>query len=49
MRNLLVPLLAALELPTAVNAQPTYLKCDLNEQRSNVQSRSKNNIARTSL
>ena len=35
MHKLLVPLLAALALPTAVNAQPTYLKCDLYEQRSN--------------
>ena len=35
MKSLLLPLLAALALPTAINAQPTYLKCDLNEQRSN--------------
>ena len=35
MKRLLLPLLAALALPSAINAQPTYLKCELNETRSN--------------
>ena len=35
MKRLLLPLLAALAFPTAINAQPTYLKCELNEKRSN--------------
>ena len=33
MKCLVLPLLAALALPTAINAQPTYLKCELNENR----------------
>ena len=33
MKRLVLPLLAALALPTAINAQPTYLKCELNENR----------------
>ena len=32
MKRLLLPLLAALALPTAVNAETIYLKCDINEQ-----------------
>ena len=35
MKRLLLPLLAALALPTAINAQSTYLTCNLNEKRSN--------------
>tara|TARA_B100001093_G_scaffold491794_1_gene532244 strand:+ start:376 stop:858 length:483 start_codon:yes stop_codon:yes gene_type:complete len=35
MKRLLLPLLAALALPAAVNAEATYLTCDLNEKRSN--------------
>ncbi len=35
MKRLLLPLLSALALPTAINAQSIYLNCDLNEQRSN--------------
>ena len=35
MKRLLLSLLAALALPTAINAQSTYLVCDLNEKRSN--------------
>ena len=33
MKRLLLPLLAALALPTAVNAAPTYLTCIVNESR----------------
>ncbi len=36
MKRLLFPLLAALALPTAVNAAPTYLTCLINESRSAV-------------
>ena len=35
MRKLLIPLLAAVALPIAVNAQSTYLTCEFNEKRSN--------------
>ena len=34
MKRLLFPLLAALALPTAVNAKPIYLSCEFNETRS---------------
>ena len=33
MKRLLLPLLAALVLPTAVNAKPIYLSCEFNETR----------------
>ena len=36
MKRLLLPLLAALALPSAVNAAPTYLTCLINESRSAV-------------
>ena len=32
MKRIILPLLAALALPTAVNAETIYLKCDINEQ-----------------
>ena len=31
MKRLIIPLLAALALPTSVNAEATYLTCDLND------------------
>ena len=33
MKRLLIPLVAALTLPTAVNAKTTYLSCEFNESR----------------
>ena len=35
MKRLLIPLLAALALPTAVNASPLYLSCSVFQQRTN--------------
>ena len=34
MKRFLVPLLAAFALPSAVNAETIYLKCDINEQEN---------------
>ncbi len=36
MKRLLFPLLASLALPTAVNAEATYLTCDLNDNPKKV-------------
>ena len=36
MKRLLLPLLAAIALPTAVNAESTYLTCDLNDNPKKV-------------
>ena len=36
MKRFLLPLLAALALPTAVNAEATYLTCDLNDNPKKV-------------
>ena len=35
MKRFVIPLLASIALPTAINAQSTYLTCELNEKRSN--------------